>query len=73
VKRDGDDARIAEKLMWYYLHWMICGSFGGHFALLLIGNRLLLIETKRAKKPSSLVCPFFCGPVCALSCWWLGV
>ena len=51
------------------LQWVACGAFGIVFAIFLISNWLSLIGTLRTRKPTSLVFPFVCGPVCALSCW----
>ena len=55
--------------MWEILRWVVCIGMVGLFGLFLIANWLLLLGTVRIKKPTSLLFPFCCGPVCALGCW----
>jgi hypothetical protein len=50
--------------------WIGCVVVGGPAALLIVNNWLLLIGTARTRKPTSLVFPFICGPVCAAACWF---
>ena len=51
------------------VHWAACLGVGGLAALLMVGNWILLLGTARTGKPTSLVFPFVCGPVCAAACW----
>lgn len=51
------------------LQWTACVVVGGMAALVLIANWLLLSGTAKTKKPTSVIFPFLCGPVCAAA-WW---
>ena len=52
------------------IRWVACGGIGGLAALFLVGNWLVLIGTVRTRKPTSLIFPFLCGPLCAAACWF---
>jgi hypothetical protein len=43
---------------------------GGFFGLCVVGNSLSLVATLWTRKGTSLIFPFFCGPICALACWF---
>jgi hypothetical protein len=53
---------------WEAIRWVICIGLGGLFGLGLIGNWAALFGTLRTKKPTSLIFPFICGPMCAVAC-----
>lgn len=55
--------------MLHILHWAVSGIFGGLAALFLFANWVALLGTLRTRKPTPLIGPFICGPMCALACW----
>jgi hypothetical protein len=55
--------------MWEVIRWVSCMGLVGLFGLILIGNWLCLFGTLQTKKSTSLMLPFFCGPICAFGLW----